>query len=155
MPVLACSHVRSAPAPCGVVLSRGLAIVGASALGAEGIQGQCATELADGGGDTRSKKSSNVSRSEHPDASARDDCAESALSHRTVKASATRGIDAHLRGGEALDQLVGDRVEVLADVVRLRTDGSGGVALAEDEPGLAARSTAPRARRASRAHRTR
>ena len=51
MPVLACSHVRSAPAPCGVVLSRGLAIVGASALGAEGIQGQCATELADGGGE--------------------------------------------------------------------------------------------------------
>jgi hypothetical protein len=80
-----------------------------------------------------------VSRSEHPVASARDDCAETALSHRTVQESATRGIDGHFGGGVALDQLVGDRLEVLADVVRLRTDVQRGVALAEDEPGLPAR----------------
>ncbi len=39
------------------------------------------------------RRAQTVSRSEHPDASARDDCAESALSHRTVQESATRGID--------------------------------------------------------------
>src|SRR6516164_8039524 len=38
----------------------------------------------------------------------------------------------------ALDELVGDGVEVLADVVRLRADIEGGVAVAENEGGLPA-----------------
>src|SRR5271170_5326761 len=42
------------------------------------------------------------------------------------------------RGGIPLDELVGDRVEVLADVVRLRADVERGVALTQDERGLPA-----------------
>src|SRR5215469_4930590 len=42
------------------------------------------------------------------------------------------------RGGVPLDELVGDHVEVLAGVVRLRADGEGGVALTQDERGLPA-----------------
>src|ERR1700678_1592396 len=41
-------------------------------------------------------------------------------------------------GGVTFDQLVGDGVEVLADVVRLRADRERCVALAQDEPGLPA-----------------
>ncbi|MGH3285646.1 MAG: hypothetical protein ACRDPD_13345 [Streptosporangiaceae bacterium] len=42
------------------------------------------------------------------------------------------------RGGVPLDELVGDRIEILPDVVRLRADTERGVALAEDEAGLPA-----------------
>ena len=38
----------------------------------------------------------------------------------------------------ALDELVGDRVEVVPDVARLRADVQRAVALTEDEPGLPA-----------------
>ena len=42
------------------------------------------------------------------------------------------------RCGVPLDELVGDRIEVLPDVVRLRADVERGVALAKDQRGLPA-----------------
>ena len=42
------------------------------------------------------------------------------------------------RCGVPLDELVGNRIEILADVVRLRPDVERGVALAKDERGLPA-----------------
>ena len=123
MPVLACSHVRSAPAPCGVVPSRGLARVGASALGAEGIQGQCATELAYCGGEHQVEEELKPCREASTRMRARATTARRARS-RTGRSKSQRLAEstAIFGGGVALDQLVGDRVEVLADVVRLRTD---------------------------------
>jgi hypothetical protein len=42
------------------------------------------------------------------------------------------------RRGVPRDQLVGDRIEILPDVVRLRADPERGVAFAKDERGLPA-----------------
>ena len=40
------------------------------------------------------------------------------------------------RCGVPLDELIGDHIEVLPDVVRLRADVEWGIALAKDERGL-------------------